>query len=102
MNAATITVQQLGGTRRLIAMIGAKDFMHDNNGQTLMFKFRGSDVANYVRISLNSLDLYDVEFKKIGRKAGSLQAWVTGEFENIDAENLKRTIESFTGLYLSI
>jgi hypothetical protein len=102
MNAATITVQQLGGTRRLNAIIGAKDFMSDNDGQTLMFNFSGSKVANYVRITLNALDLYDIEFKKIGRKAGSLQAWKTGEFENIDAENLKNTIESFTGLYLSI
>jgi hypothetical protein len=102
MNAATITAQQLGGTNRLKTMIGAKDFMHDNGGNTLMFKFSGSKVANYVRITLNAVDLYDIEFKKIGRKAGCLQAWKTGEFQNIGAENLKGTIEKFTGLYLSI
>ncbi len=102
MNAATTTLQQLGGSNRLKSMIGAKDFMSDNDGASLMFKFSGSKIASYVKITLNSLDLYDIEFKKIGRRQGRLDAWETGTFQNIGAENLRSTIEKFTGLYLTI
>lgn len=102
MNAATTTLQQLGGSNRLKVMIGAKDFMSANDGATLMFKFSGSKIASYVRITLNDKDLYDIEFQKIGRRQGRLDAWKTGSFENVGVENLKQTIERFTGLYLSI
>jgi hypothetical protein len=102
MSIASETLRQLGGSGRLKAMIAAKDIFSGNNERTLMFKFKGSENANYVAITLNDLDYYDIQFQKIGRKQGTLQAWVTGEFRNIDAENLKSTIEEFTGLYLSI
>lgn len=87
-------------------MIGGRDFFSDNNGQTLVFKFSGSRAANYIRITLNGLDLYDVEFVKLGRLNRKTFAMspnkTTGEFSDIYAEDLKRIIEQFTGLYLSL
>ena len=67
MTPADITLRQLGGRGRLNAMIGAKDFFSDNDGRTLTFKFRLCKKANYVKITLNGLDGYDIEFVKIGR-----------------------------------
>lgn len=83
-------------------MIRAKDFMSANEGATLMFNFSGSKVATHIKITLNAKDLYDIEFQKVGRRQGRLDAWKTGSFENVCVENLKETIERFTGLYLSI
>ena len=66
---ANETLNQLtnsnNGANRLISMIGAKNLAKDDN--SVMFKFmRGaSNKANYCKITLNSMDLYDVEFGKI-------------------------------------
>jgi hypothetical protein len=96
-NPANITLSQLGGSGRLRAMIGAKDFMSENDGRTLIFKFKGCRKSNCLRITLNALDLYDIEFLKIRR----LECETIAEFEGIGCENLKGSIEEFTGLYLS-
>jgi hypothetical protein len=98
-NAASTTLAQLGGSGRLSAMINAKHFMSSNDGQTLTFKFSGCRKANCVQITLNSMDTYDVEFVKISRK---LTCSTAAEYSGIYADNLKQTIEQFTGLYLSL
>lgn len=98
MNAAAITLSHLGGSCRLSAMIGAKNFASSDNGNSLSFRFKGSKKANYVKITLNGLDLYDVEFGKIW----NLTYKVKGESSNIYADSLKSVIEDFTGLYLSL
>lgn len=106
MTNADTTLAQLGGSGRLNVMIGAKHFMHDNDGQTLSFKFKSCKVGSYVRITLNSLDLYDVEFVKPGRmnrKTFTIsENKTTGEFQNVPAESLKNVFESFTGLLLTL
>lgn len=102
---ADITLQQLGGSRRLTAMIGAKHFLSDNDGQTLLFRFNGSRIANHVTITLTSTDLYDVEFKRIGRiNTRNYEAPVTdvASFDSVPAEALRSIFESTTGLYLNI
>ena len=65
MTFADETLRQLGGSNRLNVMIGAKDFFSDNDGKTLVFKFSMCKKANCVKITLNGLDLYDIEFVKI-------------------------------------
>ena len=103
MKPADITLQQLGGRGRLKAMIGAKDFFSDDNGQTLMFKYPRNKA---VRITLNGNDLYDIEFLTLGRL--NRKTWemsphkITGAFFDVGVENLRETIEEFTGLYLSM
>jgi hypothetical protein len=67
---ADIILKQLGGGNRLKAMIGAKDIMSDNGGKTLVFKFPNKQRSkpNYIKITLTSADLYDLEFGRIGQK----------------------------------
>ena len=95
---ANTTLEQLGGSRRLVAMIGAKDFMSSEEGRALSFKFKGSKKANYVKITLNDLDTYDIEFGKIW----NLTYKVKMEIANIYGDQLRGVIEDFTGLYLSM
>ncbi len=60
-------IRQLGGNK-FRAMTGARDFMATENG--LGFKLPGGggfcrSGINFVKIALTSLDLYDMEFKRI-------------------------------------
>lgn len=102
MSAAEITVQQLGGTRRLNIMIGAKNFTSDNDGRTLGFYFYGCRAANYVKITINANDLYDITFIRIKRKDSKVPFETVQEFENIHVDNLIETFENFTGLVLTL
>ncbi|WP_298751958.1 hypothetical protein [uncultured Arcobacter sp.] len=64
MIAETI-LNQLGGRSRVNIMIGLKDvFKSGKNGESLQFKFKAKspEKINFVKITLNSLDLYDIEF----------------------------------------
>lgn len=96
--AATI-LRQLGGMRRLVVMTGANNFIDHGNG--VSFKFKGSRKWNYLHIFLDDDDTYVLEFAKLGgrpfyekKKAKSIS--------HIYADQLKRLIESETGLYLSL
>lgn len=55
-------LNQLGGNK-FIAMTGATCY-HDNNGKTLIAKFKGSRVANIMSVTLNETDTYDVRICK--------------------------------------
>lgn len=86
-------------------MIGAKDFYHENEGRTLSFRFKSCNKANLVKITLNGLDLYDVEFVKVGRlnrTTLSVPRKTTGSFSHIYGDQLVRVFEDFTGLFLSL
>tara|TARA_Y100000296_G_C5152956_1_gene247432 strand:+ start:788 stop:1120 length:333 start_codon:yes stop_codon:yes gene_type:complete len=99
---ADVTLQQLGGRGRLSAMIGAQHFYSDNDGATLIFQFKGSRKANAVKITLNSLDTYDVEFVKKGTKRTGYLPTTVKEYGMVYADQLHSIFESFTGLYLSM
>ena len=92
--AATI-LQQLGGANRLHAMTGAYNFV--NTGKGLSFKIKNQR-ANYIKITLTSMDLYDVE---VGRIRGNTYK-VVAEGKGMYAEELKRFIEKSTGMYLTL
>ena len=95
MDTATIIFQQLGGNK-IIAMTGATHFAKDE--YSLRFKFKGSQKSNCVKITLNSMDLYDVEYFKI---RGANFKKVT-ESKGIYYDMLVKDFESTTGLYLSL
>ncbi len=98
-NVAATIASQLGGFGRLTAMTNAKQFMHDNDG-SLAFKFSGSRKVNYVKITLNCMDTYDVEFGKIKKFN-----YVKDEQRSRDGvygDMLVDLFEQATGLYLSI
>lgn len=62
MTPAHEILQQLGGNK-FVVMTGAK-CSSDNDGNTLVVKFKGSKVANIMYVTLNGLDLYDVRISK--------------------------------------
>jgi hypothetical protein len=108
--AADIILQQLGGQRRLKIVMGAKDFFSDGKyNQTLVFKFtcRAKEGINYIRITLNSNDTYDLEFIKIGRKKDKELGIflpvhnVVNTFQGAYAEMLASVINSHTGLIIN-
>jgi hypothetical protein len=58
-------LQQLGG-RKFITMTGAKNFVKNDPKKQITFKIGGGAKGgiNYVRITLTSMDLYNIEFLK--------------------------------------
>ena len=77
---ATEILRQLGGGV-FMAMTGTKNFICDNNSIAFKVGMRCAKGITHVKITLNSLDLYDVEF---------LRVWST---------NPVKTIATHCGLY---
>ena len=97
---ADITLKQLGGNK-FIAMTGAKNLLSRDAGQSLSFQLSSrltSNKSNYVKITLNSNDLYDVYFGKIFKY--DLKDIST--FTNVGCENLVQLFEQETGLYTKL
>ena len=92
---ANTILSQLGGARRLNIMTGAYNFVDLGSG--LSFKLKNPR-ANYVKIKLNSMDLYDIE---VGRIRGTTYK-VIDSANNMYFDQLKPFIEKATGLYLSL
>jgi hypothetical protein len=96
MNPAEQILAQLGG-RRFIAMTGAVCHS-DNDGRTLIVKFKGSKIANLMYITLNEMDTYDVEICKYrGENMKTVK-----EVKNAYADMLKTIFETTTFLRTSL
>lgn len=91
---AQTIVNQLGGMNRLVAFTGASNFAAINNGVSFRIK---NAKANYIKITLNGSDLYDLE---VGRIRGTTYK-VVGKVNDLYYDMLKREIEKLTGMYLS-
>ena len=95
-------IKQLGGNK-FKAMTGAKNFGYvtnqDNNNVSLSFSFPNKSGANCCRITLNSLDLYDMQFMRIRKKQGIPQFNTTAEHNGIYADQLQSIFTKETGLY---
>jgi hypothetical protein len=85
------------GVGRLVAMIGACDFVTDPRGRAVSFRFkaRATNGAKRLRLRLDADDTYTMEFI-------SLQGRSKGEIGGLYADNLKGAFERATGLYLSL
>ena len=99
---ARIIAKQLsrgGGYGRLQCMIGASNFVVLENGLSFRFPRNGRDgyKVNYVKITLNGLDLYDVEFGRIH----GLKYTVVTKHENAYNDSLEDLFYNATGLCLS-
>jgi hypothetical protein len=93
-NTANTILNQLGGNR-FAAMTGSKNFVSMSN-DALGFKLsKNNTKANYINITLNGSDLYDIEFRKITVKSNNLKE----SFKDVHVENLVETFENATGLY---
>mgnify|MGYP003640613120 FL=1 len=93
MQTATNILNQLGGNR-FVAMTGSKNFIAGDNSLTMKLA-RNSSGANYLKISLNSMDTYEVEFISI--RGGSLK--VKHKFQDVYNDQLINIFETTTGLY---
>lgn len=83
------------GNGRFIAMTGAKNFLHDENGK-LSFQYprrKGFKVSG-VRIALNVMDTYDVTFVDMKRDYSTVEKTI----ENVYADQLQRVFTAETGL----
>lgn len=88
--------KQIG--RKAFLMLGAKNIVSHSKENALSFRIRGSNKVNYIKITLNSMDTYDVEYGKIrGDKYH-----VVAEDKGIYDDMLLKSIENNTGLYTKL
>ena len=88
---ATTILKQLGGNKFAV-MVGAKNIYTLERG--VVFKFmRNKSGYNYLRIKLNAMDTYDLEFLKF-REFKEIKK----EFKNIYCDQLEEIFKDFTGL----
>jgi hypothetical protein len=86
---------QIGG--KALFMIGAKNLMGHENG--LSFRVgRNAKKVNYVKITLNGRDLYDLEFGWIRGMKYTVKATETDYYFDM----LHSAIEEHTGMYTSL
>jgi hypothetical protein len=92
-DVASTILQQLGGNK-FIAMTGAKYLAKDKNS----FQFRlprAKDGINFVKITLNGKDLYDIDF---GRISGTNYK-IIKQVNDIYFDQLQEIFTQYTGLY---
>lgn len=100
MTIANTILKQLGGTGRLNAMTGAKNFVAIENG--VQFKIgRNSKSINTVVVRLNGKDLYDVEFGRVRKVKGLPTYKIVNEINDAYNDMLVELFESNTGMYLT-
>ena len=79
-------------------MTGAKMMVSTENGIRMRIG-RNKTNANFMEVSLNSLDLYDVTFAKL-TKMGEMKS--VKEYENVYNDMLVSIFESHTGMYTTL
>ena len=99
---ATTIANQMGGTRRLSMMAGAKNFAAD--GPALQFKFGAQRRFNFCKVTLRSDDTYTMEISKVSfvRKEGVHKFTNVKTFDGVYCDQLVEIFERTTGLYLSL
>ena len=97
MSVATTILNQLGGNKFRV-MTGAKNFMDHGNALSMRIG-RNSSNSNYLKITLNDSDLYDVRFSKV-TKMGEEKS--VREFNDVYNDMLDEIFESHTGMYTSL
>ena len=97
MSIAKIILEQLGGNKFRV-MTGAKNLMGFENGLVMKLG-RNSSNSNYLKITLNSMDTYDMEFAKLTRMGEKKS--VT-EYNNIYNDMLTDQFTAHTGMYTSL
>lgn len=98
MNTAEIILNQLGGNK-FIVMTGSKNFV--NTGKGLRMKLtRNKAKAQYLTITLNAMDTYDMTFIKV--RKSDFQITEVAKSEGVYCDQLTKIFEQVTGLYTSL
>ena len=96
-DVARIIWEHLGGNKFRV-MTGAKNLL--NTGDGLAMKLgRNSSNSNYLKITLNSMDLYDMEFAKVSRMGEKKS--VT-EYSDVYNDMLTDVFTKHTGMYTKL
>jgi hypothetical protein len=98
MTTANQIFAQLGGNK-FLAMTGAHTLI--SHGNALSMKLRtNKSKANYLIITLNGLDLYNVEFLKVNySKDTTTEVKI---FENVYNDQLQNIFTEITGMYTKL
>jgi hypothetical protein len=96
---AKIIIEQLGN--RGLSMIGAKELVAGPT--SLTFKVgRNAKTVSHIRVVLMPSDTYTVEALRVRKSKGVPVCTTVQSQDDMHAEDLKATIESFTGMYMSL
>lgn len=90
LQVAKTIIEQLG--KQTLFMLGAKNLVGDET--SLSLRIRGSNRVNYMKITLNAMDTYDMEFGKIHGMNYKIVATLEGCYDDM----LHKMIEQETGL----
>ena len=93
LTIAKTILSQLGGNK-FIAMTGAKNLVGDTNSLSMKIG-RNSSNSNYMKITLNSMDMYDIRFSRIVK----YQEKNIKEYNNVFNDMLTDIFTSHTGMY---
>lgn len=96
MQVAITILEQMGGIRRISAMIGAKQFTGFPDGVQFKFPNPKSTLGNCVKITLDPSDTYIMEFWKIRGTTCDL----VKKFTDVYCDQLIEFFEQQTKLYL--
>ena len=97
MRVAKTILEQLGGNKFCV-MTGAKNLGGTENSLSMKIG-RNKTSSNYLKITLNMMDLYDVKFSRVSPKGGERS--VT-EYNNIFNDQLVEVFEKHTGMYTKL
>ena len=97
MSVAKEILNKLGGNKFRV-MTGAKNFMGFSEGLVMKIG-RNSSNSNYLKITLNSMDLYDMEFAKVSRMGEKKS--IT-EYNNVYNDSMVEVFEKHTGMYTKL
>ena len=97
LTVAKTILEQLGGNKFRM-MTGAKNLAGDENSLSMRIG-RNSSNSNYLKITLNSMDTYDMKFCKLTRK---FEEKSVTEYNNIYNDMLTDQFTAHTGMYTSL
>ena len=97
LKVAETILSQLGGNKFRV-MTGAKNFGGTEDSLSMRIG-RNSSNSNYLKITLNSWDLYDMKFSKLTRK---FEEKSVKEYKNIHNIHLRLMFTKHTGMYTSL
>ena len=97
LTVAKTILEQLGGNK-FCMMTGAKNLAGDENSMSMRIG-RNSSNSNYLKITLNSMDLYDMKFAKLTRM-GELKS--VKEEDKGEKEAMVEVFEKHTGMYTKL
>tara|TARA_Y100001951_G_scaffold90007_1_gene82847 strand:+ start:1584 stop:1892 length:309 start_codon:yes stop_codon:yes gene_type:complete len=97
MRIAEEILRTLGGNKFRV-MTGAKNFTGTDNSLRMRIG-RNKTNSNYMEVTLNNLDLYDVVFAKV-TKMGEMKSVKT--YDNVYNDSLVGIFESHTGMYTKL